>query len=279
MNDKSENIDEIKQFSHTLNNMCQVLDSHYSIKEDARIAEAIRHHALPQVEINIEGYQIESWSNASQDSCGEIFDIVSCVQAHVEGQPEQESTAFLLLDDTDSGIDGTVKLGQLRAIFRVMIKQGHSLSEIAGQMNDYLISDMTLNGPVQLSLGVLGHNSSIFSTLNLGQNAVFHFSKQELSQYKGYQQALAAQKNLSGLQVKDIVLQAKDIIVICSDGVLGAQNEQREQFGVKTIERIVENNSTQSAYAVIQTLQAELEAFTAGAYMQTERSIIVIKRC
>ncbi|TXL08843.1 hypothetical protein BMR07_01575 [Methylococcaceae bacterium CS1] len=100
-----------------------------------------------------------------------------------------------------------------------------------------------------------------------------------LSQYKGYQQALAAQKNLSGLQVKDIVLQAKDIIVICSDGVLGAQNEQREQFGVKTIERIVENNSTQSAYAVIQTLQAELEAFTAGAYMQTERSIIVIKRC
>ncbi|TXL16509.1 hypothetical protein BMR06_15700, partial [Methylococcaceae bacterium HT5] len=47
-----------------------------------------------------------------------------------------------------------------------------------------------------------------------------------LSQYKGYQQALAAQKNLSGLQVKDIVLQAKDIIVICSDGVLGAQNEQ-----------------------------------------------------
>ncbi|TXL01481.1 hypothetical protein BMR02_03495, partial [Methylococcaceae bacterium HT1] len=150
---------------------------------------------------------------------------------------------------------------------------------IAGQMNDYLISDMTLNGPVQLSLGVLGHNSSIFSTLNLGQNAVFHFSKQELSQYKGYQQALAAQKNLSGLQVKDIVLQAKDIIVICSDGVLGAQNEQREQFGVKTIERIVENNSTQSAYAVIQTLQAELEAFTAGAYMQTERSIIVIKRC
>ena len=277
--DKSENISEILQLSYTLNNMCQVLDSHYSIKEDVRIAEAIRQHALPKSPIKVEGYQIEFLSNAGQDNCGEIFDFVPCGLAQVEGQKDQENRAFLLLDDTDSGIDAAVKMGQLRAIFRTMIKQGLSLPEIAKHMNDYLIADMNLNGPVQLCLGLLDHGKAIFSILNLGQNGVFHYSRQQLRQYKGYQQALAAQKNLPELQVKNIVLEAGDIIMLCSDGVLGAQSEQREQFGMHRIEQIVEQQSAQSAHVLIESLQTELEVFTAGAYMQTERSIIVIKRC
>ncbi|MCK5355337.1 MAG: SpoIIE family protein phosphatase, partial [Methyloprofundus sp.] len=178
----------------------------------------------------------------------------------------------------DSGIDAAVKNGQLRAIFRAMIKQGYSLPDIAEQMNDYLMTDMSLNGPVQLCLGLLDYDQAIFSTLNLGQNGVFYYSRQ-LRQYKGYQQALAVQKHLSGLQVENIALAAGDIIVLCSDGVLGAQSEQREQFGMHRIEQVVQQQSTQSAHTLIESLQAELEAFTAGAYRQTERSIIVIKRC
>ena len=277
--DSRENIEEIRQLSRTLNNMCLALDSHYSIKEDVRIAEAIRQHALPKSNIEVAGYQIEFWSNAGRDNCGEIFDIVSCGQAQAGTQQEQENMAFLLLDDTDSGIDAAVKIGQLRAIFRTMIKQGKSLTNIAEQMNDYLIADMNLNGPVQLSLGLLEKNSATFNILNLGQNGVFHYSRKHLNQYKGLPQALASQKNLSGLQVNNIALEADDIILLCSDGVLGAQNEQREQFGIQSIELIVQQQSKQSAHALMESLQVELQTFTEKAYMQTERSIIVIKKC
>ena len=277
--DKSENIEEISQLSHTLNNMCQVLDSHFSFNENVNIAEAVRQHSLPQPNIDIEGYQIEFWSNAGRENCGEIIDIVSCGRVQDGGQQDQENMAFLLLDDTDSGIDAAVKSGQLRAIFRIMIKQGASLTDIAEQMNGYLIVDMNLNGPVQLSLGILNQFNATFSILNLGQNSVFHCSQQHLSQYKGNQQALAAQKNLSGLQVKNIALEAGDFIVLCSDGVLGAQNEQREQFGLHRIEQLVQQQSEQSADAVVKSLQVELESFTEKAYMQTERSVVVIKVC
>jgi len=276
VDDTSEHIDEILQLSHTLNNMCQVLDTHYSIKEDVRIAEAIRQHVLPQVETNIKGFQIEFWSNAAEDNYGEIIDIMPCAQAPVKGQ--QQNVAFLLLDDTDTGIDATIKMGQLRAIFRTMIKQGDSLPEIAQQMNDYLFTDLNLNGPVQLSLGFLENSNATFSILNLGQNGILHFSKQQQTQYRE-QQALATQKNLSGLCVEQFTLAVDDIVVLYSDGVLGAQNEQREQFGDQSITQIVQQHSTQSAAELMQCLQAELDVFTAGAYMQTERSMIVIKRC
>jgi hypothetical protein len=40
--------------------MCLVLDSHFSIKEDVRLAETIRQHALANdnADIELKGYQI-----------------------------------------------------------------------------------------------------------------------------------------------------------------------------------------------------------------------------
>ncbi|WP_428356698.1 SpoIIE family protein phosphatase [Methyloprofundus sp.] len=278
-----DNIEEISQLSYTLDEMCLVLDSHFSIKENVRIADAIRQHALPNdnADIELKGYQIASWSNAGGDSCGEVFDFMRFSQrTDLQGSftDKEGSLALILLDDADSGIDAAIKNGQLRAIFRVLIKQGKSLTFIAGQMNDYLLADMLLNGPVQLSLAFLDSSNATFSCLNLGQNTVFHYSAEKLSQYAGYQQALAVQKNLSGLHAQSIGLEPGDIIVICSDGVTGAQNEQREQFAKQSIERIVKQCSKQSTELIIQSLQSELQTFTAADYMQTERSIIMIKR-
>lgn len=276
--DESENIDEILQLSRTLNNMCLVLDSHYSIKEDERIAEAIRHHVLPLVDMKLEGYQIESWSNAGQDNCGEVFDIMNCSLAHSAVKQGQLDLAFFLLDDADNGIDAAVKNGQLRAIFRTMVKQGRSLAEIAEQMNDYLINDLNLNGPVQMSIGTLSHHDATLSVLNLGQNGVLHFSTAGAYQYKGYSQALATQKHLPGLQTTNFTLQTGAFFVLCSDGVLGAQNKQREQFSIQSIEQLIKRHPEQSAHNLIRSIQAEITDFTESAYLQTERSVIVIKR-
>ena len=282
-NEKQNNIEEIAQLSYTLNEMCLVLDSHFSIKEDVRIADAIRQHALPNenVDIELQGYQIASWSNAGGDSCGEVFDFMSFNQTtDLQGgfTDKEDGLALILLDDADSGIDAAIKNGQLRAIFRVLIKQGKSLTFIAEKMNDYLLADVQLNGPVQLSLAILDVSNATFSCLNLGQNTVFHYSADKLSLYSGYQQALAVQTNLSGLHAQSIDLAQGDIIVLCSDGVTGAQNEQREQFASLSIERIVKQCSERSAELIIQSLQSELQTFTAEDYMNTERSIIVIKR-
>ncbi|MEO1883505.1 MAG: SpoIIE family protein phosphatase [Methyloprofundus sp.] len=64
-----------------------------------------------------------------------------------------------------------------------------------------------------------------------------------------------------------MVLAHGAIIVLCSDGVTGAQNEQRKQFGKQTIERIIKQCSQQSAGQIIQILQSELHIFTAQEYM------------
>ncbi|GFO71187.1 hypothetical protein BJAS_P0455 [Bathymodiolus japonicus methanotrophic gill symbiont] len=78
-------------------------------------------------------------------------------------------------------------------------------------------------------------------------------------------------------RTKSIALAQGGIIILCSDGVTGAQNDQREQFSKDSIERIIQHNSQQSAEVIMQRLQSELQAFTADNYLNTERSIIVIK--
>ena len=282
---KVEDIKELGQLSHTLNSLCAVLDSHFSLKEDIRIAETIRKHSLPLTELELPGYQTEIHSNAGIDNNKEIIDAMvfnRFVRLSNESVNRQsECMALLMLDDTDSEIDATIKGGHLRAVFRSMIKQGFTLPEIAAQLNDYLLSDMTLNGPVQLWMGLLESDNSVFNSLSMGQNAVFHYSKtrQLFRQLPGNQYALSVHKNVKDLRFYDFSLAEGDLIVVVSDGVIGALNAQREQFGIQSVEDIVKQFAQQSAGEIAQNLNTKLIAFTGQTYMKTERSFIIIKRC
>ena len=85
---------------------------------------ATKQYALANenVEIELMGYQMQSWSNAGGPSCGEVCDFL----------------LFALATDLQ---DGFADKDASLAFFRALVNQGKSLSFIAKQMNDYLLED------------------------------------------------------------------------------------------------------------------------------------------
>jgi two-component system sensor histidine kinase/response regulator len=278
-------IDEIYELSNTLNKMAQALDSHLSIKADVSIAKAIRQQALPQNIPDVPGFQIAICSLAIDEGCREVYDViewpatVSPLQETNDQQPK--GAGFMLLDDSDNGINATVKNIQLRSIFRTLFKKQLALEEIAQRMNDYLFTDSVLNGSVQAWFGSLDAHKAGLLSLNMGQNVVLHFSAKQnrLQKQPGNAYPLSARHHLTDLFVQDIKLEQQDIIVIVSDGVVGALNKQREQFGIAPIEKVVRENRLEHAEAIVDEIKHGLSAFVKDAYIQTDYTVIVIKRC
>ncbi len=280
---KKIKIEEIKQLWHTLNNMCQALDSHFSLKEDIRIAESIRQHSVFGKEIKISGYQYKTLSNAGIGNSREIVDAFSfggLDKVNGYNSDSNQQLALLFLDDTNQGLDAAIKSGHLRAIFRNMVKRGFGISEIAKDLNDYLYLDMGLNGIVQSCIATLDSKRGILHYAAFGQLVLLHYSKQRqdctLVHINPY--ALAAHETLAGMLTSEIELKHGDCCVLVSDGVIGALDEQRHPFGVARIIQKIEQMNQENAERIAESIQSSLSEHLAETEQLMQQSIVVIKR-
>ena len=86
------------------------------------------------------------------------------------------------------------------------------------------------------------------------------------------------QKELPGVTEQGLDLSPGDVLAISSEGVTSALNENREAFGVANIESIIQQQSTENAEDILGVCKQTFLKFTKDAYVQTEGTIIVIKR-
>ena len=279
------NIDELRQMSMTLNTMARALDSHFSVKESVRIAQAIRQQSIPADIPKLLGYQIAIFSCSEEDGCAEIHDVfkwkvpASSLQNAVT--QSTEVVGMMLLDDANSGVDATVRNIQARAIYRTSVAQGGSLAATARRINDYLFSSSVLNGPVQAWFAVLDSQQGKLTSLNMGNHVVCHYiaADSTLQRLTVNPCPLASQKQLLDLSEPIIELAVGDIIIAASDRVVSALNKKRVQFGLHNLERLIQENSKENAGDVLGAIKHALLQYTASASVPIDYTIIVLKRC
>ena len=147
-------------------------------------------------------------------------------------------------------------------------------------MNGFLFSGSLSNGPVQAWLGTLDIKKGNFVNLSLGQNTVFHFSTEQnkVNRYTDNAIALSIQKELPALNEQAFEMLSGDVVVVASEGITAALNQNREAFGVKHIESLVKEQGENKASAILDAIKQAFLTFTRDAYIQTNCTIIIIKR-
>ena len=69
-----------------------------------------------------------------------------------------------------------------------------------------------------------------------------------------------------------------DVLIICSEGVAAALNKNRNAFGVAHIDNIIQQQRADNAGEILDACKQAFLSFTQDAYVQTECTLIVIKR-
>jgi sigma-B regulation protein RsbU (phosphoserine phosphatase) len=81
----------------------------------------------------------------------------------------------------------------------------------------------------------------------------------------------------SRYQEMTMPLQAGDVIVFYSDGVVESRNEAGDDFGLKRLSEVVRDNHERSADEIVKVVDRAVEDFLAGASPLDDRTMIVIK--
>jgi len=70
-----------------------------------------------------------------------------------------------------------------------------------------------------------------------------------------------------------------DILVVCSDGLTDAQNQQEEMFGEKRLLKLIRQEAPSGSHALEQTFLKAIEEFTQGMPQTDDITFVVVEKC
>jgi hypothetical protein len=137
---------EVMYLASAHQQMRQGLASLLKLEDDLQLARQIQQKTFPQVFPINSQYDIGAGSRPADETGGDTFDVVG---VHISetgacelSNDDPERIFLILADATGHGMGPALTASQVRAMFRMGVRLGRPIIEIARQMNDQLKADV-----------------------------------------------------------------------------------------------------------------------------------------
>jgi sigma-B regulation protein RsbU (phosphoserine phosphatase) len=75
-----------------------------------------------------------------------------------------------------------------------------------------------------------------------------------------------------------VLMQKGDILLLYTDGIVEASNEQKEMFGDQRLIRLLRTHRGKTAKELCQLILEEVQVYSANAEYSDDKTVVVIKR-
>ena len=243
------------------------------LEQDLDKARAIQRSILPQHEMKFKSFELYGVSVADQTVGGDFFDYLQ-----VEG--DDERLGVVIGDATSKGLSAAVQAlftaGAIRMGFEFQTKIGSLLSKV----NRLLHKTFSEEQFVSLFYAELTDDKNgLVLYANCGHNNPIHYSsagrKAEFLEATG--QMLGPFPD-EVFKVENILMNKGDILLLYTDGISEATNEQGEAFGEDRIVECIKEQSGASAKEITQRLLEVVQNFNSLGTRSDDKTIVTIKR-
>ena len=239
------------------------------MEEDLRVAYDIQVNLLPETNPEIPGFDIAGVSIPARRVGGDYYDFIRI---------NKHRWAFCLGDISGKGIPASLLMANLQATLRSQTLFGHSCRECLERSNKLLYRSTDLQKFATLFYCILDTRENHIEYAKAGHEPPFLVSKDmEVRQ-------LATGGTILGFweeatyEEETVRLRSGDTLVIYSDGITEAMNEDEEQFEYERLEEVICDNHMLSAEELISTIINEVNAFAGEQSQMDDMTLLVIKR-
>ncbi|NIR48283.1 SpoIIE family protein phosphatase [candidate division KSB1 bacterium] len=238
------------------------------IEQELATARSIQIELLPDEGPNVEGFDIAGVSHPAKEVGGDYFDFIKL---------DEDRWGIALGDISGKGIPAALLMSSLQATLRSQALTTTSIVDCISKTNNILYLNTASNKFVTLFFGLLEGKKGRFSYVNAGHNFPFLFDK------SGGFQSLETGGMVLGIlpeckfEKNDVGLKPGEIIIIYSDGVTEAENEQEEQFGEERLRDIVWKYSNLSSKQIMDKIYAEVSGFAGPKKQDDDVTLVIIK--
>ncbi len=233
-------------------------------KSDAQkeldFAREIQLSLLPPSSIHTLQLEIHSFAATAHEVGGDYVDMIDT----------NKGTYIIIADVSGKGMSAALYMVRLQAQFHLLIKKLEpSPKELFLELNNYVKSSKRDKTFVTACLAFFPHGENYFQFARAGHNIPIVYNKKHDSTFKlnteGFALGMTPTKTLKKqLEEKKYQFEPGDSLLLYTDGLIEARNEQNEEYGEDRLDGILSIYGSLHAKTITQKIQSSIEQFIGG---------------
>jgi phosphoserine phosphatase RsbU/P len=252
-----------------------------TMQRELTIGHQIQADFLPQCLPDLPGWELAAYFRAARDVAGDFYDAFEMPDGRV---------AFFLGDVTDKGVGAALFMAMYRTLLRAFLSTtiflnadhwqrdpGDCLYQVVKYINSYVYATHDDALFASLVVGVLSPDTGQVFYINAGHNPPRILNDGTVRSHMPPSGPLLGAMEEAEYTAQEIELTPGDLLLIFSDGLEDAVNQQEEIFGV---ERLLEAacQPAESAQETLRQIITEIERFMDGEAQYDDFTTLAVKR-
>jgi hypothetical protein len=224
-------------------------------RQELTLAGRMQVSLLPAAPPEVAGWQLAAVLRPARETSGDFYDFIPLPGDRV---------GLVVADVTDKGMGAALYMALSRTLIRNYAADHPDRPDLTlRSVNDRILADTGADLFVTVFYGILDPTAATLTYCNAGHHPPYLFNRQS----EGTDRALPGRGMALGiLEDTDwghttIELEPGTLLLLYSDGVLDAQNPQKEHFGTEQMLEVARANLSRSAEDVRDDLLSHLQQF------------------
>ena len=249
--------------SRNLEKLRRVNAAKERIDSELRIARDIQMSMVPGVFPQHEGLDMYAEMNPAKEVGGDLYSYVM----------QGNMLYFCVGDVSGKGVPASLFMAQSARLFRTLAAEGMMPADIAVRMNNELAENNDQGMFVTMFMGLLHLDTGRLDYCNCGHNPPVIDGQFLKMQYDNQPLGLWEDDPFEGESIDDI--RGKQLLIY-TDGLNEAENQQKELLGNKRLLELMADTSRLDSHQVIDMLKSAVEEHRAGAEPNDDLTLMCI---
>jgi sigma-B regulation protein RsbU (phosphoserine phosphatase) len=238
------------------------------LEEDLEIAREIQRNLLPHKIPQFKNFDVVANTVFSKQVGGDYYDVITLDENHF---------CIAVADVSGKGVSAALMMANLQAFLKTICKQGMKIDDATGLIND-LISENTTEGKfITFFWALIDDEKKQILYVNAGHNPPLLIRHGKIIKLDKGGIILGVMKTMIPYISENLQLEQNDLIVLFTDGVSEAMNQNGEEFSDERLEKLSLSLVEKSAFEISNTIQNEVSKFAYGTVQSDDITLMVIK--
>lgn len=267
--------DEFATLAAAFNQMAADLERHQALRiaqerlrRELELSRLIQTEMLPKAPLRLGAAEIKGVSVPAREVGGDFFNYFELGDGRL---------GLLVGDVSGKGVSAALLMANVQATLRARLSRDVGLADLVGHLDIEI--DAATPGPMYLTLfvGVLDPDRRELRYVNAGHNPQF-----VVHAAGGIQQMRATGLPLAllpGHPYTEVAIRVSDgdMLFFYTDGVVEAENEAGEPFGLERLERLLTERSSQGVDDVLERVDEAVRVFRGPVEPQDDATMMALR--